>query len=293
VAHEIHEHIEHAGHGDHHGGPASILPQLIGITIAILGVLLALCSAQLGAARTELLATMNEANDTSAKHQTISTKTLMLMANTAQLVALQPDEEDFKKSEEELKKLEAEMKEEHTKLLYTAMRHQTDKILNTVTPTEEVINHFAENIRTNEHEEEAAEKWAESYEDAVKVHAHTADHFELALVSTEIGIVIASVGLLLSKKVWFARALWGIALILGMISLSIAGWTKYDDHGKLHEAETKIVEAKKAYEDLVKSKKVDEDEEMLRKIEKTHKDKMEKEKKEKEEKEKKDKNKEP
>jgi hypothetical protein len=213
----------------------------------------------------------------------------MLTANTAQLVALQPDEADFKKSEAELEKLEAEMKDPNTKLLYTALRHQVDKILNTVTPTKEVLNNFAKDIRTNEREEKAAEKWAESYEGAVKVHAHAADRYELALVCTEIGIVIASVGLLLARKVWFARSLWGVAVVLGAISMSIAGWTTYDDHGKLHEAEMNIKDAKKAYEDLIRKREGDEVEEMLMKIEKGAKE--EKEKKEKEEKEKKEKEK--
>ncbi len=265
MAHEIHEQIEHAGHAGHGG---SLLPQFIGITIAILGVLLALSSAQLGAARTELVATMVEANDTSLKHQTISTKTLMLLANLQQLVALQADEGDLKKADEELKKLEAEVKNPEIALVIKANHIQTKKILDTVTPTDEVMVHFAENIRANEKEGEAAKEWAESYEGAIQTHAATAEHFEIALLGAEIGIVVASVGLLLAKKVWFARGAWGIALLLGVLSLSVAGWTKIENSGALHAAEQKIHDAKHHYEELLSKRTSDTDEKMLEEIEK-------------------------
>jgi hypothetical protein len=266
VAHEIHEQIEHAGHAGHDGG--SRLPQFIGITIAILGVLLALCSAQLGAARTELVATMVEANDTSLKHQTISTKTLMLLANLEQLKALEADEGDLKKADEELAKLDGEVKNPETTLILKAYRLHTKKILDTVTPTDDVMVHFAGNIRVNEKEAEAAKEWAESYEGAVQAHAATAEHFEISLLGAEIGIVVASVGLLLAKKALFARGAWGVAILLGVLSLSVAAWTKVENSRALHAAEQKIRDSKHHYEELLAKKTSDTDEKMLEEIEK-------------------------
>jgi hypothetical protein len=265
VSHEIHEQIEHAGHAGH--DKAGILPQLIGITIAILGVLLALCSAQLGAARTDLLAAMNEANDASQKHQTISTKKLMLTANLQQLVALQPDKDTFNGAEEELKKLDGEAKNPDTLILVRSNRLNTTKVLTTVTPTSVVMKGFAKNIRENEEVEKAAETWAESYEDAIKVHSDTANRFETALVCTEIGIVIASVGLLLAKKIWLARILWVTALMLGALSMTIAGNTYMQNTKNLHTAEEKVKENKAAYTKILEGKMFDADEKMLKDIE--------------------------
>lgn len=263
MSHEIHEQIEHAGHAG--GGK---LPQFIGITIAILGVLLALCSAQLGAARTELVATRIEANDVSLKHQTISTKTLMLTANLQQLVALQADPKDLEEANAELKKLDKEDKSPDTALIVKVLHLHNKKVLDTVTPTEEVMFEFVRNIRADEKESEAAKEWAESYKDEVEAHAKTAERFELALVSAEIGIVVASVGLLLVKQVWFGRAAWILAILLGMTSLSVAGWTKAENGIVMHIAEEKIEEAKKQYEKIVHARGNGADEEMLAKLEK-------------------------
>ena len=265
MAHEIHEQIEHAGHAGHDG---SRLPQYIGITIAILGVLLALSSAQLGAARTELVATMVEANDTSLKHQTISTKTLMLLANLEQLKALEADEGDLRKADEELAKLDGEVKNPETALILKANRLHAKKILDTVTPTDEVMKHFAKNIRANEKEAEAAKEWAESYEGAIQTHAKSAEYFELALLGAEIGIVVASVGLLLAKKVWFARMVWAVALVLGVLSLADATWTKIENDRSLGAAKQKIRDSKDHYETLLSKKADNVDEKMLEEIEK-------------------------
>ena len=90
--------------------------------------------------------------------------------------------------------------------------------------------------------------------------------FEIAQLAAEIGIVIASVGLLLSRKVGFARTLWCIALVLGIISLSVAGFTKIRNMQRLHDAEERIHEAVQVYEsknrdeeDVVDDKKLQED----------------------------------
>jgi hypothetical protein len=266
VAHEIHEQIEHAGHGGHEKG-GGILGPLIGITIAILGVQLALCSAQLGAARTELLASMNEANDASQKHQTVSTKKLMLIANTQQLVALQPNKDVFNDAEKGLKDLDSEAKNPDTIILIKSNRLNTTKVLTTVTPTNVVMKEFAKNVRDTQKVEKAAETWAESYENAIKVHSDAANRFETALVCTEIGIVVASVGLLLAKRVWLARSLWATSLVLGAISITVAGWTYSEEIKNLHAAEAHIKETKAAYTKIIEDKMFDVDEKMLRDIE--------------------------
>jgi hypothetical protein len=246
VPHEIHEHIEHAGHAGHEGGGK--LPQVIGVTVALLGVLMALCSAQVGAARTELIATMVEEKGAEARYLMVSNKYRTLLAQLQQLHAAMPDPALLAKKDEELKTLLAQVKNPETMQGIRASELHADKILNTVTPTETDVNRFLSLVDRIRDEAEAAKKWSESYEDAVKAHTNMAARFEIAQLAAEIGIVIASVGLLLSRKVAFARGLWAIALVLGIISLSVAGVTKIKNMQKLHDAEERIHETEQVYE---------------------------------------------
>jgi len=238
VPHEIHEHIEHAGHEGH--GGSSRLPQFIGITVAILGVLMALCSAQVGAARTELIATMVEESAAKSRYTAVSNKYRNLQAQLQQLHAAMPDLDYIKAKNQELKALDAEVKSPDTRSTIKAAALHTDKILNTVTPTEKDVNRFLALIDRTREENEAAKHWSESYRDAVKVHENTADRFELAMLGAEIGIVIASVGLLLSRQKLFAGGAWSIAIVLGLFSMSVAAATKVSNSHALHGAEEKI-----------------------------------------------------
>jgi hypothetical protein len=237
VSHELHEKIEHAAHAD---GDGSRLPQFIGITVAILGVLMALCSAQVGAARTELIATMVEESAAKARYTAVANKYRNLQAQLQQLHAAMPDLDFQKARNEELKKLYAEVKNPDTKHGIQATGLNTDKVLNTVTPTEKDMMRFLGLLPRTRAEAEAAKHWSESYRDAVKVHEDTAARFELALLGAEIGIVIASVGLLLSKKRLFAQGAWGIAIALGALSITLAAGTKINNMHVLHGAEEQI-----------------------------------------------------
>ncbi len=72
------------------------------------------------------------------------------------------------------------------------------------------------------------------------MHKHTAEHFEYALLSVEIGIVIASVGLLLAAQRRMAQIAWGVAIVLGLLSLGIADTSFAVNKHLLHAAEEKI-----------------------------------------------------
>lgn len=261
--HDLHEHIEHAGHEGHATGR---LPQFIGITIAILGVIMALCSAQVGAARTELIATMVEESAAKSRFTAVSNKYRNLQAQLQQLHAAMPDLAFRKKKNEELKALDAETQSPDTKKSIKAAELNADKILDTVTPTEKDVMRFLALIDRTREENEAAKHWSESYRDAVKVHENTADRFELAMLAAEIGIVIASVGLLLAKQRMFARGAWGTGILLGVLSLSVAVGTKVTNDRALHGAEEKIHESEhhftgmnKDEEDVKEDKKLEED----------------------------------
>jgi hypothetical protein len=266
VAHEIHEQIEHAGHGGHDSGPGGSLSRWIGITIAMLGVMMALCSAQLGAARTELISTMVEENASKSQYTAVANKYRMLQAQLQHLHAAMPNVEFMRTKDEEFKTLESEVKNADTRYGVAASKLNSDKILNTVIPTPDDVGRFLDLIDRTRNETEAAKEWSESYHDAVEVHKSSAEHFEYALLSAEIAIVIASVGLLLAKQVWFARGAFGVAVVLGLLSLTIAGTTFVQNRHALHAAEGKIETSHHHYtgmnkdkEDVAEDKKLEKD----------------------------------
>jgi hypothetical protein len=259
VAHEIHEHIEHAGHAAHDDG-GSRLPQFIGITIAILGVLMALCSAQVGAARTELIATMVEESAAKAKSTAVSNKYRSMQAQLQHLHSAMPDLDYLKKKNKELKEIDAAVKSADVKIGIKAAQVGTDKILNTVIPTEKDVRRFLGLIHHIRKEDEAAKEWSESYHEAVTVHENTANRFEIAMLGAEIGIVIASVGLLLAKKAMFARGAWCLAIALGLLSMGVAIATKVNNSHVLHGAEEKIQKSEHHFASLNRDKQdVEED----------------------------------
>jgi hypothetical protein len=263
VSNEIHEQIEHAAHA---GEPHGKLPQRIGITIAILGVIMALCSAQVGASRTELIATMIDENAAKTRYLAVSNKYRSLQAQLQQLHAAMPNPELLAQKNEQLKALKAEVKNPETMHGITASELQAEKILNTVTPTEADILRFLSLLDRIREEAAAARNWSESYQDAVKAHVSTAERFEIAMLAAEIAIVIASVGLLISRPQAFARGAWTIAMLLGALSLGLGGVTKITQSQALHAAEERIQSTERHYssknrdeEDVVEDKKLEND----------------------------------
>lgn len=267
MGHQPHEHIEHAGHeAGHDSGHGGGLARWIGLTIAILGVLLALCSAQLGAARTELVATMVEENSAKSQHTAVANKYRMLQAQLQHLHAAMPDPAFLARKDQELKALLADVKGPDGQAAIRAGRLQADKLLNTVVPTPDDVERFLALINRTRVQSEAARQWSESYHDAVEVHKHTAEHFEYALLCVEIGIVIASVGLLLARQVRVALAAWIVAVLLGLLSGGIATQTFVTNHRTLHAAEEKIHTSEHRYagmnneaEEVTQDKKLEDD----------------------------------
>jgi hypothetical protein len=265
VSHEISEQIEHAAHGPGPGG----LARWIGVTVAVLGVLMALCSAQVGAARTELIATMVKENEATLKYQTLSNKNLMLQAQLQHLHALMPDPKVMAATDADIQGVETAVKNPDVLPGIKVTRLETKKVLNTVTPTREDVLRFIKIIRRHQREVEAAKEAADSYDPAIKVHDLTAGRFEISQVAAEIGIVIASVGLLLANQKWFARGAWFTAMLLGALSLTIAAGTKIVNSRTLEGAEEKIVETGRQFAEMTKDESdLVEDEKLMEDIEK-------------------------
>jgi hypothetical protein len=204
------EHIQHAGHGDHGGGDhhekKSNFGMFVGITMAMLGVLLAFCAARVGAERTELVQELVNQQNAHAKYQGQDVKHRVAVL---QLQGL------------------------HAQIVAGANLDHTD------------VLDIANTVERYLAESKAAKEWTESYEPVIEAHIEGQEHYELGQLFAEIGIVIASVALLLKRKIaWFASlGLGGTAIVITLLT-----WMSVSD--KVEKGEDKIKETGTAYRDL-------------------------------------------
>jgi len=251
MSHEVSEHIEHAAHE-----PGN-LTRYIGLTIAVVGVLMAVCAAEVGAARTELIATMVDENTAKGEYQTISTKYRTLQAVLQHLHAAMPELDLMDKADKELAPISSAVKDSNSESAQgiKVTRLEAWKILSAVVPTGNDVRRLIDLVESYEKQAEVAREWSESFHDAIALHRDSAAKFEIAQVAAEIGIVIASVGLLLGRLKWFARGAWITAMLLGVLSMSLFGWTTVVNHHRLHDAEHKIEKTREHYEAAVDEQK--------------------------------------
>jgi hypothetical protein len=237
-------------HGAAHADPSNPIGKYIGLTMAVLGVLLALCSALVGAARTELIATMVEQTNTSLTYQAVATKHRTLLAQLQQLHAIMPlDPVAFKKSQDDIKKLVVANGHLPIGPLANQLQLTGDMLLNVVVPTPSDVLRFVEIVKLYDKQREAAHEWAESYEDAIKAHSLEAEHFEWGQLGAEIGIVIASIALLLNNK-----KAWMVSIIMMIISIAVVGWTYTTAKSILTHAEKEIKDAQAHYASTIDEK---------------------------------------
>jgi len=239
------EHAGHAGHGEGHGeGHGKAGPgKMIGITMALLGVMLAFCAAMVGSARTELIkATVEQANLWSI-YQAESTKYRVMEADFEMLHALTPNQAELKKFEEKLasvKRAGGKADDEDTAELKEAIHVATVELADVLTPDkadEDRIAGLAAKYKRDMHE---AKEDAEAYDEAIEAHHDASEWYERAQLCAEIGIVIASIALLLSS-----RPAWLVSVVIGLGGFGIIGYTFSHTRTLLAEAEKKIEEAKK------------------------------------------------
>ena len=257
------EQAAHSGH-DHHES-SNTLRMRVGITIALLGVLLAISSALVGGQRTELIATMVEQTNTSMKYQTLSTKYRVLLAQLRQLHSLTPDEALFSSWEGQSQKLRGELSSGDLAKLARIIRLENAKNLNAEIPTRADLVSFATVIRAVDKEQEAAHEWSESYEGAIAAHSHGAEHYEWGQLASEIGIVMASIALLLMSH----RA-WHVSLLLSLVTVGVLGVTHFSVRSQLRAADAKISQSRQHFESMngEKQGRLD-DEALLEEVEKS------------------------
>lgn len=212
-AHEIlehSEHISHAGHGHDHGAEGHGKDRLgtyVGITMAVLGVLLAFCAAKVGGERTELVQSLVEQQNAHSKYQAQNIKHRMAFLDLQAVHALAPGG--------------------------TASLDKKDMAM------------MARSVERYFEEAEKAQVWVEAFDPVVEAHVEAQEQYETAQLFAEIGIVVASVALLLKKRIaWFA------ALLLGVLAIGRVGITYAHTSSVVGVAEHSIEEKGKAYREL-------------------------------------------
>jgi hypothetical protein len=259
-ASEALEHAEHAAHGSHdgHGGGGGH-GKMVGLTMALLGVLLAFCAAQVGAARTELIKTMVEQTQTSAERQSQSGKHRTLFAQLEQISAIAPTAAQVGELHKKLEALRAAAKPEQVDAIQSALL-LGDGISDMIQPTPQPLAKLVGLTRRASRKTALANHWVEAYKPAISAYTNQAEGFERAQLCAEIGIVLASIALLLSNK-----KAWGGAIVLGLCCAGFLGYTYATEHPKLHAAEEAIEEAQHHYLATASGPKNDaEEEETLR-----------------------------
>ena len=238
-AHEIAEKIEHAAHASHgaHAGHDGGVGRLAGITMAILGVMLALCAAMVGGERTDLISTMVEQSNTYGKYQAQRMKFRMTMGELGTLHALSPSHKELADFETTLAESQASAGPE--RVTVGAVGRSTEALVAILQPRTSDIERTLNAGRRYGEELEAAQKWAESYDEAVEAHFEASEHYEWGQLAAEIGIVIASVALLLSnRKAWYVSVAMGAICAFALVSTYVTT-RSHLQHATVEVAETK------------------------------------------------------
>ena len=252
-AHEMLEKMEEAGHaggGGHGHGAAGGPGKMIGITMAILGVMLAFCAAMVGSARTELIKSTIEQSNLWSIYQSESTKYRVMEADYEMLHALTPNKAEIKKFEEKLanvKRAGGKADDEDTAEIKEAIHVATVELADVLTPDKDDEDRIQALGQKYKHDMVEAKEDAEAYDEAIDAHHEASEWYERAQLCAEIGIVIASIALLMSS-----RGVWVVSVIIGLTGGGIVGYTFTHTTKVLKEAEKKIEEAKKRTAEIEK-----------------------------------------
>jgi uncharacterized protein DUF4337 len=205
------EHAEHVGHAGSHGGHdanGGRLSMWIGVTMASLGVILAFSAAKVGGERTELVKALVDQQHAHAKYQAQDIKHRTAVLSLRQLHAT----------------------------LDGARVNAEDMLV-----LAQLVDRYLAESR-------AASAWVDAYDPIVEAHASAQETYEHAQLAAEVGIVIASIALLLRR-----RSPWFVAILLGIAAVGILIVT-YGRVGKIvHAAEQNVEESGQAYQTLRES----------------------------------------
>jgi hypothetical protein len=176
-------------------------------------------------------------------YQAESMKARVMEADVEMLHAITPTKAEVDKFEAKLmsiKRVSGKSDDEDTSELKEAIAVSAKELADVLTPDPEDEAHLANLAKRYAHDTKEAKEDAECYDEKIAAHFDAAEWYERAQLAAEIGIVIASVALLLSS-----RAIWIISLVFAIGGAGVIVRTFVHTHGMLEAAEKKIEEAQK------------------------------------------------
>jgi hypothetical protein len=204
------EHAHHVAHSDgghgggHDHGGGDKLSRWVGITMATLGVVLAFAAARVGAQRTELVQALVDQQHAHAKSTSHDIK--------------------------------------HRVAMMLLRQFHADADVNHTNPTD-VLAMINAAERYGD-EANRAEHWMDSYDELIEAHMKGQEDYELAQLAAEVGLVIASIALLLKRMLP-----WLVSVGLGIVAIGILALTYFRTSGKVHEYEEITEHNEKDWED--------------------------------------------
>lgn len=248
--HELAEKIEHAHHHASGGPPAHGAgpSKAIGITMAMLGVLLAFSAAMVGSQRTELIKSMVLQSNKFGLYQAETMKFRVLAADFELLKSLSPKKDEIAKVEETLRtkrRPSGAKDDEDTAEIKDLIASSTEDMAELLTPDPTELTRFRRMSREYEHDMHEAKEDAEAYDLSIEAHQEAAERYEWGQLAAEIGIVVASIALLLGS-----RKVWAVSIVLGVICSGSLAVTYVKSAQALTRADQKIEAAAKNVAEL-------------------------------------------
>jgi hypothetical protein len=235
--HELSEQIEHVAHHAHepaHKGSA----KSIGITMAMLGVMLAFSAAMVGSQRTELVKTMVLQASKWGLYQAETTKFRVIEADLELLKSLTPTKAEVARMQatlREKRRASGKADDEDTAEIKELIASATEDMAELVTPDAKEVGRFKKMTQAYARDVKEAKEDAEAYDAAIEVHQRAAEWYEWAQLAAEVGIVVASIALLLTSQL-----VWIVSVCLGVVCAGMLGFTTFSTRAAAIVAEQKI-----------------------------------------------------
>jgi hypothetical protein len=183
----------------------------IGLTIALIGVLIAFCAAMVGSEQNRLTRTMTEQTQANSDYSGASTKLRVVMDDLENL------------------------------------RIRSSPESATAGPLPD-LKRFLRLYLDYSRERDFAKKWADTYQPAIEAHFDAAEGYHNAQLFAEIGIVVASLAVLLSN-----RTAWVVSILLAVISIGVLTATFLKTRRTVSNAVGNIRQAENVYQQLRKA----------------------------------------
>jgi hypothetical protein len=223
AAHE--EHADHEAHaeGGHSGGPG----KGVGLTMAILGVMLAVCAAFVGSERTEFVKTLVEQSNVLNEYQAASAKYRLLFSQLQQTYAVTPSRSAADNYVKEFDAMLTTFGAERVDVANT-IKHSTRELLRLLQPRQHEVKSLIATIQRYEEERNEAKAWAESFGPEAEARFEASEWYEKAQLVSEVGIVIASIALLMGS-----RPLWYVSIAAAVGCAALIGFSWYTAHKRI------------------------------------------------------------